>query len=438
MSVTEFDALTAGYSQPALIVDQSCDVLSANTSFWAMSDELFALQDPACKLRNDQEWPRQGLNSHQLCKIARICNPDKFKQIATQSFCDCDIEARDLSSFGFKRSSSCCLVVFNQEQKATLNLLRMVGGVSQNSKHLLQMLELAGKSNNPMLLIGEPGIAKTNLAKAVHDYGPRRDLPFLPLLCTGAQGEILDRQLFGYENAASNIPIEEEKGMLGNIDGGTLVLTEIGDLSYKQQLKLLQVLETGQYSRVGGVQLHKVDFRLIATTSVDLREKVEEGSFLSQLYYEINVCPIEIPPLRERPEDIPVIANSLVDCGEQNQLLVDPNTYLAMMNYDFPGNVRELKAMIKRAALFAKDGVILPKYLPPEVFSSSRDKSTEKVDLSDFENKIIPLRNLEDSYILEICNKFEGDKKQLANELGISERTLYRKLKKLRDADPVE
>lgn len=438
MAVTEFDALTAGYSQPALIVDQSCDVLAANTSFWAISDELYELQDPDCRLRCDQAQPFYDSDSDQVCKIAKACNPDKFDQITMQSFCNCDVQARDLSILGFKYADSCCLVVFNQQQKATQNLLKIIGGVSENSRHLMQVLELTGKSNNPILLIGEPGNVKTKLARAIHDFSPRSAQPFVPLLCTGTKSDLLERQLFGYGNTASKDSSDKEKGILGNIDGGTLVLTEIGDLPYKQQLKLLQVLETAQYSRSGGIKMWNVDFRLIATTSKDLRAEVDDGKFLKQLYYEVNVCPVEIPPLRERPEDIPVIASALVCDGQENQLLIDPQTYLAMMNYEFPGNIRELKSMLKRAALFATDGVILPKYLPPEVFGGKKSKSKEKDEQLILEKKIIPLRNLEETYIWDVYNQYEGDKKQLASQLGISERTLYRKLKKLRNADPVE
>lgn len=220
---------------------------------------------------------------------------------------------------------------------------------------------------------------------------------------------------------------QRKLGLVEAAEGGTLFLDEVGDIPLSQQVKLLRLLETGVFRRVGSVEQRRTHFRLLCATHRDLREMVAEGRFRSDLYYRISTFPIPLPPLRERPGDLPVLVDHLLErLGYGTRFRLAPETVSTLERYPFPGNVRELLNVLERACLLADGDRILPRHLPPEVCGATM--APELVGDTLPCGEIVPLAELEERYLRTVAERFQGGRRELADRLGISERTLYRKL----------
>jgi transcriptional regulator with PAS, ATPase and Fis domain len=294
-------------------------------------------------------------------------------------------------------------------------------------KRMLEQVIRAAPSRADILLLGESGTGKELVAHAVHSESQRAAQPFVAVDCSSLPENLFESELFGYEKGAFSGAHQRKHGLVEAAKGGTLFLDEVGDIPLSMQVKLLRLLETGTYRRVGGIEPLRSDFRLISATHRDLKLMVAEGKFRQDLFYRINTFPILLPALRERMEDLPLLIDVLIKRVSSNpSLTLHPAVLMYLSRYNFPGNIRELRNMIERASLLADGDVLLPEHFP--------DISTE--DLMDLDNvqiyrKIITLEEMELSY-LEWQVRHSGlGKKELAKCLGISERTLFRKLGKI-------
>lgn len=300
-------------------------------------------------------------------------------------------------------------------------------GRSPAFKHMLQQVTRVAPSRADVLLLGESGTGKELVAHAVHNASPRTAGPFVAVDCSSLPENLFESELFGYEKGAFSGAHQRKQGLVEAANEGTLFLDEVGDIPLGLQVKLLRLLETGTYRRVGGVEPLRADFRLVAATHRDLKQMVENGTFRRDLYYRISTFPIALPPLRERMEDLPLLMEVLLKrVSTDRALTIHPITLLCLTEYDFPGNIRELRNLIERASLLADGKVLLPEHFP--------DPCTQKMSATQrrHENpRMMTLAEMEQDY-LEWQELHSGlGRKELASHLGISERTLFRKLGKL-------
>jgi transcriptional regulator with PAS, ATPase and Fis domain len=295
-------------------------------------------------------------------------------------------------------------------------------GKSLAFNRMLEMVRRVAPSNTTALLLGESGTGKELVAQAIHQQSGREQGPFVVVECSGLTETLFESELFGYEKGAFTGANQRKIGLVESASGGTLFLDEVGDIPLSLQVKLLRLLETGTFRRVGGVETLRADFRLIAATHRDLKDMVEQGSFRRDLYYRLSVFPIHLPPLRERREDIALLAETLLTrLAPGRAYTLSEAAQARLQNYDFPGNIRELRNIIERAVLMADGDTLLPEHLPSEV-ASAASEGLPGVDA------IVPLEMAELRYLQWALAHHGGDRKSLAEQLGISERTLYRKL----------
>jgi transcriptional regulator with PAS, ATPase and Fis domain len=326
---------------------------------------------------------------------------------------------------------------------------RMVGK-SKAFLACMEQLNLAAGSDATVLLQGETGTGKELSAKFIHDHSMRKDAPFLVLDCTVLTESLFESEVFGHVQGAFTGSMGEKAGLFEQAEGGTLCLDEIGELPMSLQAKLLRVLETGQYRRVGGHKTLKSDVRIICSTNRHLWESVLAGQFREDLYYRIACLNVRVPSLRERLDDTPLIAENLLECASrtmQRSFHLTPNAVNRLMDYRYPGNIRELRNILNVAVTRCPNSAVDEK-LVLEVMShlnqvrkqSGNDEPDGKTEPvvhsvgSMTGSAAVPgtrsLQDIEAQHISELLNRSGGNRKQVAEALGVSERTLYRKLKR--------
>jgi len=316
---------------------------------------------------------------------------------------------------------------------ATANREKLVGR-SEPFNRMLQDMERVGPTEQPVTIIGESGTGKELVAKAIHELSPRSKGPFIPVDCSSLNEWQFERELFGFAKGAFPGAGDARAGLIGAADGGTLFLDEIDELPGSLQVKILRLVETGFYRPEGSNRYLRADFRLVCSATRDPKELVDAGAFRGDLWLALGSLPIRVPPLRDRPEDIPLLVESMLQrltCLRRCREL-DPATLDALQAYGFPGNVRELINILERACLVAEGNVILPEHLPPDCQGPGGFTSPVLA----FEGDVVPLSEVETLYIEWAAKRSVGSQRALARRLGISERTLYRKLQKARNALP--
>lgn len=300
--------------------------------------------------------------------------------------------------------------------------------VSKSMENLKDLTKRAAKTNSNVLILGESGTGKELFAHAIHNNSKRIDAPFIKVNCGAIPYELLESELFGYEEGS--FTGAKKGGKIGKFkaaDGGTIFLDEIGDLPMNMQVKLLRVLQDKEIERIGSNFSEKIDVRVIAATNKDLEKMVSEGMFRLDLYYRLNVVSIKIPPLRERKEDIPVLSKYLVDKISKGENIkvdkISDNTLEYLKNYDWPGNVRELENILERAINFLeKETIIKPEHLPSKITGMTRNKQIKSL-------KTI-LEEVEKQSIIDSLIIANGNKTLAANALDISRTSLYEKISK--------
>lgn len=310
-----------------------------------------------------------------------------------------------------------------------------MAGDSQAFKEVIGKLQMAARSTVPVMLQGETGTGKEMAAELLHDCSARREGPLVVVDCTVLGEDLFESEVFGHEKGAFTGAAGTKKGLFELADQGTLFLDEIGELPLSQQPKLLRALETGTFRRVGGADTRRSDVRIVSATHRNLADMVARGAFREDLYYRLAVFPVALPPLRERRADIPRLAEHLLaqigQCNER-RLRLAPDGVARLLSHPYPGNVRELRNILQLAAALAPGEVIGADHIYfPVLREASPDQTASPVPAnSPKRNGRAPLESLEMDYIGELLRKFDGNRRLVAQEMNISERTLYRKLRR--------
>lgn len=320
------------------------------------------------------------------------------------------------------------LIAENRSLRKELQLLtnREIIGQSQSLRRVLEIATQAAPSSATVLILGESGTGKELLARYIHGQSSRAGGPFVAVNCSAIPETILEAELFGHERGAFTGATAKRSGRFARARGGTLFLDEIGELTPAVQVKLLRVLQEGEYEPVGGDTV-RADVRIVAATNRDLQAEVEAGRFREDLYYRLNVIAITAPPLRTRREDIPLLVDHFlgVYCSKNDRprLAVAPDAMEKLLDYAWPGNVRELENVIERAAVLCRGEVLHLSDLP-EAVAQAEQTTPSALNIAIG----TPLDEVEQRLIRETLRHTGGDKTLAAQLLGISTRTIYRKL----------
>jgi DNA-binding NtrC family response regulator len=304
---------------------------------------------------------------------------------------------------------------------------RIIGNTTE-MRRIASTVKAIKDSESSVLIYGETGTGKELLARALHYSSSRRELPFVTVNCAAIPRELMESELFGYEKGAFTGAISRRTGKFEEASGGTVFLDEIGELELALQAKLLRVLQEREIERLGSNKKIKVFFRLVSSTNRDLREEVGNGRFREDLFYRINVVQINVPPLRERREDIPLLVAEFVTefCAREKKVITMSDEVMGIFqNYTWPGNIRQLRNTIEHAIVLAKGNRITRRELPEEfTFSRRREGLTGS-------NFTQTLKEMEAKTIKEALQKLDGNKSKVAKMLGISRKALYKKMKNL-------
>lgn len=294
-------------------------------------------------------------------------------------------------------------------------------GRSPAFREMLRLLTRVARSEAAVLLEGESGTGKELLANALHQASSRANAPFIAVDCSGIPENLFESELFGHEKGAFTGAVSRRTGLVTAASGGTLFLDEVGDIPLGMQVKLLRLLETGSYRSVGSNELKRADIRVVSATHRDLKSMVAERSFRADLYYRLNTFPIAVPALRDRREDIPLLAESLLArVSPTRKLGVSAEVLDVLRGHPFPGNIRELRNLLERASLLCDHDDIGLEHLPAALLEPRAPASRLAGAAQD------------DSQINDLLMNHRGSRKALAQRLGVSERTLYRRIQRLR------
>ena len=301
-------------------------------------------------------------------------------------------------------------------QQRLLNQVSPYFGKSMATDKMLELATIAAKSDTVVLLEGETGTGKGILARWIHYNSERTSEPFIEVNCSILKGELLRSELFGHARGAFTSAVKDREGLIEMADGGTLFLDEIGDMDSAAQAQMLKTIEEKSFRRIGENSVRKSDFRLLCATNRELMAEPKE--FRRDLYYRINVFPVKLLPLRQRKEEIPGLIEYFLKNSCYEHFPLHPDVSRLLADYPWPGNIRELKNMLERALLLAQGEALTPLHFPdlsPEFESQKSQK----------------LEGLEDKHILEVLEKFKGNKSKTCEALGLSISSLYRRLAKI-------
>ncbi|MEW6672909.1 MAG: sigma-54 dependent transcriptional regulator [Thermodesulfobacteriota bacterium] len=303
-------------------------------------------------------------------------------------------------------------------------------------KAVLERIGLVAPTKTTVLLMGETGTGKGVLAKLIHRYSNRKDHQFISVHCGAIPDTLLESELFGHEKGAFTGAVRKKPGKFEIAHGGTIFLDEIGTLTPSAQIKLLQVLQDGTFQHVGGEKTIAVDVRVISATNVDLKKMCDDGQFRKDLYYRLNVFPIQVPPLAKRMEDISLLLDFFLKRlnrnGQKNIQTVEPVVMDAFRKYSWPGNIRELENMLERAYILAKSHVLTRQDFPGEIFDSGTSPAIMSVNTSETLSEIRrrAIEVAEKTYLRELLFKHQGKLGKASTDAGVSPRQLHKLLSK--------
>jgi DNA-binding NtrC family response regulator len=304
-------------------------------------------------------------------------------------------------------------------------------GRSPPFTRMLEMVARVAPTETTVLLEGATGTGKELVARAIHDASPRATRPFVVVDCSGLPETLFESELFGHEKGAFTGAGTLKYGLIEAANGGTLFLDEVGDIPLMMQVKLLRLIETGTYRRVGGTELRRADVRLVSATNLLLQDQVAAGRFRQDLYYRLNIFQIALPRLCDRRADLPMLADTLLRRVARSRTLRLSQPALALLvAYDYPGNVRELRNILERASVMCDGEVIGTEHLPDALRAAATADPTPARAAADA-GRPLTLRAIEADRLRQINSAHQGTRKELARKLGVSERTIYRKLKRI-------
>jgi DNA-binding NtrC family response regulator len=316
---------------------------------------------------------------------------------------------------------------YRQELLSKYQFKNVIGRTAQMF-HVYKAIAKVADSKSTVLLYGERGTGKELIARSIHYNSLRNNRPFIPIDCASLVETLMESELFGHVRGAFTGAHSAKKGLLEEADGGTLFLDEVSNLNLSMQTKLLRFLQEHEIKHVGGTESIRVDVRVIAATNQPLESAVKDGKFREDLYDRLNVVSITLPPLRERKDDIPLLANHFLQkFSEENHKEIShisPEALEILLQYSWPGNVRELEHTVERAVILSTHPIILPEDLPRKMFEETRAAEILPAE------KSLSLRQVEKRYVLKVLEETGGNKKKASEILGIDRTTLYRILEK--------
>jgi DNA-binding NtrC family response regulator len=440
-----------------LVVDDDDTVRSG--LYWALTSDYQVLQassrDEACALINDEDVDVVVSDLHlpphvddiveglALIDVARAQNPPLQVVVITGSnakraaleavkrgaygFFEKPLDPGELLHFVNQAARMRQLEIENRRLREELSRppgFTHLMGTSQALERVLKQAKSVAATSATVLLTGENGTGKEMLARAIHQESPRTDGPFVAVSCAALPRELIDSQLFGHEKGSFTGAVDSREGWFQRADGGTLFLDEIGDLSAAVQVKLLRVLQEREFERVGGTKTLTVNIRLIAATNRDLEKEVAQGRFRQDLFFRLNVVPLVLPPLRERPDDIPILAahfaaKSAQKYGQPTPEL-EPGLVEILLDYNWPGNVRELENLIERLVVLSGTSTLGLEYVPEKMLRVL--PGTTPGDESTLEGAVEATKRR----MIVSALQSEGNKVAAAKKLGISRSYLHR------------
>ena len=364
----------------------------------------------------------QAVEAMKLGAYDYICKPFKIEEIK-------QLVKNALEKQGLKRENS-LLKRDVQERDTFCGII----GKSLRMRELFDLIQKVAASQSSVLILGESGTGKELAARSIHTCSPRKTKPFVAVNCGAIPENLIESELFGHKKGAFTGAVSDRPGLFEQAEGGTLFLDEIGELPLLLQTKLLRVLQEREFKRVGDDQTRKADVRMVCASNRDLEAQVREGSFREDLYYRIDVVQLVMPPLRERIEDIPLLVEHFCrkyqTAGAYTPVSVTPGALKALMNYPFPGNIRELENCIERS-LIIDSAVISEESLPRQLLTSRAPCLASDCDIPEGGLQLEPLlEELEKKYLLKALEMTGGAKKKAGELLGMSFRSFRYRLAK--------
>ena len=361
--------------------------------------------------------------------FGKVCGKKK-----NESKLDLQLSAFIVKEKGESSESLCMVFSFVDITELThlrhrLKTEQSFAGLIGRDKKMLELFDTireVTEVNVPVLIQGDSGTGKELVAAAIHDEGPLADKPFVPVNCGALPEGVLESELFGHVKGAFTGAVRDRKGRFELADGGTIFLDEIGEIPGTMQVKLLRVLQEGIFQRVGGEENIKVDVRIISATNKNLAKEIAAGRFREDLFYRLCVVPIYLPPLRERRNDIPLLAEHLLRKAatetDRENIVLSIEAVDVLMDYDWPGNVRELENALQYAKVKCRDNILLPEHLPSNIFKANMltQLSPQKKERKKRKHK------LDIETVWQTLAKTGGNKIEAAQRLGVSRATLYR------------
>lgn len=433
-------------AQPMIVLDPDYNILAANTAYqrqFGTADKPY-LGHKCFRISHHYDVPCDQAGEHCPMKRAfELKGPDRVLHIhhTPRGPEHVDVELRPILD-GERQ------VVAYVERLATVRSASArpsadgLVGRAPAFNAALSAVQRVAPSMLPVLLLGESGTGKELFARAVHEASARASGPFVVVDCSGLTETLFESELFGYEKGAFTGANARKPGLVETAKGGTLFLDEMGDVPLSMQVKLLRLIESGTFRRVGAVESQRADFRLVAATHKPLLQMVADGRFRQDLYYRISAFPIHLPPLRERLDDIPMLVDSFLQRGSPvgHRLSVEASAMARLLAHDWPGNIRELRNVLDRARLFADDGIVRAEYLPDHLVGPGvrvaavvPDTAAATLPEADAPAPVRPVRggDIDDDALRSLATATDCTRKELARRAGLSERTLYRRLKLL-------
>jgi DNA-binding NtrC family response regulator len=418
-------------SQPMIVLDPEYNILAANTAYqrqFATAGKPY-IGHKCYRVSHHYDVPCDRAGEHCPMKVAfEKRGPDRVLHIhhTPRGPEHVDVELRPILNDQHQVVAYVERLAVVRSASASPSAEGLVGR-SASFNEALSALQRVAPSMLPVLLQGESGSGKELFARAVHEASPRAHGPFVVVDCSGLTETLFESELFGHEKGSFTGANARKQGLVETAQCGTLFLDEIGDVPLAMQVKLLRLIESGTFRRVGALDTLRADFRLVVATHKPLKEMIADGRFRPDLYYRISAFPIHLPALRERADDIPLLVNSILQRSVpgKGRISVDPAAMKRLQAHAWQGNIRELRNVLERALLFSDDSVIRPEHLPPDLYRSAAAWSLVPA------LPALSQAASDDEELKKAATGFSGTRKELALRLGMSERTLYRRLKAL-------
>jgi len=422
-------AALEGCEEPAILIGRDYRIHAANQAYVTSYKKMSRLLGKRChEVSHDSPVPCHQIG--ESCPLLESLETGQIRRVlhihhSPQGDEYVDVETRPISDD--RGAIRYFLEILRPAASAHPSPTGLVGRSAPFTR-MLEMVQRVAPSDTSVLLMGESGTGKELVAQAIHAQSDRRNRMFVAVECSGLTESLFESELFGHEKGAFTGAHLRKTGLVEAARGGTLFLDEVGDIPPQLQVKLLRLLETRSFRRVGSIDPQQADFRLICATHRNLRQMVADGAFRQDLFFRISVFPIHLPPLRERREDIALISHALLRrIAPQRALRLSARALQCLEDYHFPGNVRELRNVLERGSLMSDGGIIEDQH----IWEVCRTGVAQSAGGAPELEEILPLAEMERRYLTQVLQQFRGDRKSLARKLGISERTLFRKLQSL-------